>query len=194
MNLAHNLETTMPHPNRSKQRYDAPDRNPSPDEIRGAREDSGLSQRDAAKLIYCTERAWQDWESEARRMHPAFWELFRIKLRTLAGPVTIGNDRRIVATLRGAHRAASDSDRQALEWMYVDLLVRTFGTHEAAIAAKEAHDRELAKHEKYPSGDAAADEIMRTWLEADSNALYTALKRKGWTRPEGARMEVSVHG
>lgn len=71
------------HPNRSK-RYDAPDRNPSPDEIRSAREAAGLSQTEAAKLIHCTLRGWQEWEAGNRKMHPAFWELFRFKLTQLS--------------------------------------------------------------------------------------------------------------
>jgi len=66
------------HPNRS--RGGSPSRNPSPDEIRTAREGAGLSQTEAAALIHCTLRGWQEWEAGNRRMHPAFWELFRIKV------------------------------------------------------------------------------------------------------------------
>jgi DNA (cytosine-5)-methyltransferase 1 len=76
VNLEHHMAN---HPNRSK-RYDAPDRNPTPEEIRAGRESAGLTQREAARLIHCTERGWQDWEGGQRKMHPAFWELFRIKL------------------------------------------------------------------------------------------------------------------
>jgi DNA-binding transcriptional regulator YiaG len=65
------------HPNRSGRRAS---RNPRPDEIRRARERAGLTQTAAAALIYCTLRGWQDWESGARRMHPAFWELWRRKV------------------------------------------------------------------------------------------------------------------
>jgi DNA-binding transcriptional regulator YiaG len=67
------------HPNRSRAATNAA-RNPTPDEIRQARASAGLTQTEAAALIYCTLRAWQDWESGARRMHPAFWELWRIKM------------------------------------------------------------------------------------------------------------------
>lgn len=66
------------HPNRSR-RKDVPGRNPSPDEIRGAREKAGLSQTAAAELIYSTLRTWQDWEAGAARMHPAFWQLWKMK-------------------------------------------------------------------------------------------------------------------
>ena len=63
------------HPNRSKT-AGAPPGNPTPDEIRAAREALELTQAAAARLIYCSVRTWQDWESGARRMHPAFWSLF----------------------------------------------------------------------------------------------------------------------
>jgi len=66
------------HPNRNRRRSElAP--SPAPASIRRDREASGLSQTDAAALIYCTLRGWQDWESGARRMHPAMWELFQFK-------------------------------------------------------------------------------------------------------------------
>lgn len=69
-----------PHPNRSR-RADAPGANPAPETIRTAREAAGLTQTEAARLIYCTLRAWQDWEGGQRRMHPGLWELWQIKIR-----------------------------------------------------------------------------------------------------------------
>lgn len=65
------------HPNRSRAGSQA--RNPTPEEVRAAREAAGLSQTSAAALIHCTMRGWQEWEAGNRKMHPAFWELFRIK-------------------------------------------------------------------------------------------------------------------
>ncbi len=65
------------HPNRGKNNRG---RNPAPDEVRGARESAGLTQTEAARVIYGSLRTWQEWESGERRMHPAFWELFRRKL------------------------------------------------------------------------------------------------------------------
>lgn len=67
------------HPNRSKKSPSAA-RNPKPAEIRAAREAAGLTQTEAGAVIYCTLRAWQDWESGERRMHPAMWELWKIKM------------------------------------------------------------------------------------------------------------------
>lgn len=71
------------HPNRSRAARSAA-RNPSPAEIRAAREAAGLTVVQAAALVYVTPRNWQQWEQEEgtnrRPMHPAFWELFRIKL------------------------------------------------------------------------------------------------------------------
>lgn len=54
--------------------------NPTPEAIRAARKAAGLTQTQAAALIYCTLRGWQDWEAGKRAMHPAFFELFRRKL------------------------------------------------------------------------------------------------------------------
>lgn len=73
------------HPNRGPK---GPSANPTPEEIRAAREAAGLSQTAAAALVHTTCRTWQQWEAEVgtpsnRRMHPAFWELFRIKSATL---------------------------------------------------------------------------------------------------------------
>lgn len=69
------------HPNRSA---GYPARNPTPAEVRTAREAAGLTQAQAAALVYASLRNWQQWEqgegaSSARRMHPGLWELFMIK-------------------------------------------------------------------------------------------------------------------
>jgi DNA-binding transcriptional regulator YiaG len=66
------------HPNRS--RAASPAKNPKPEQVRAAREAAGLSQTAAAAIIHSTLRTWQDWEGGVARMHPAFWELFRIKI------------------------------------------------------------------------------------------------------------------
>jgi putative transcriptional regulator len=65
------------HPNRS--RKGGPGTNPRPEQIRAAREAAGLTQTEAAALIYCTLRGWQDWEGGQRPMHPAFWEYWQIQ-------------------------------------------------------------------------------------------------------------------
>lgn len=56
---------------------------PSPVEIRTARERAGLTQTEASALVHTTLRAWQHWEAGDRAMHPAFWELFGIKIARL---------------------------------------------------------------------------------------------------------------
>ena len=68
------------HPNRSQanRRVDA---NPTPAEILRAREDAGLTQQQAADLLFSSWRTWQNWEAGERRMPPAAWELFNAKLR-----------------------------------------------------------------------------------------------------------------
>lgn len=67
------------HPNRSKRDPNRPGRTPSKEEIAAARAAAGLTVKAAAELIYCTENGWQQWEAGERRMHPAFFELFKIK-------------------------------------------------------------------------------------------------------------------
>jgi len=44
-----------------------------------ARKSLNLTQEQAANVIYASTRAWQQWELGKRKMHPAFWELFKIK-------------------------------------------------------------------------------------------------------------------
>ena len=64
------------HPNRWPK---GPASNPAPEAIRAAREETGLTQTDAAALVYGSLRAWQQWEAGDRRMHPAVWDLFRAR-------------------------------------------------------------------------------------------------------------------
>lgn len=64
---------------------------PKPDEIKQAREQAGLTQTQAALLIHKGLRTWQGWEtpegcSGHRKMDPAFWELFKIKLSLTHNP------------------------------------------------------------------------------------------------------------
>jgi putative transcriptional regulator len=70
------------HPNRGRGRSSTS--NPTPAEIRAARERAGLTQTEAAAKIRGNLRSWQNWESdenavEHRRMHPGLFELFLIK-------------------------------------------------------------------------------------------------------------------
>lgn len=57
--------------------------NPSATEIRKARAEAGLTQAQAAAMVHANLRSWQKWEAGDREMHPAFWELFEIKLEAL---------------------------------------------------------------------------------------------------------------
>ncbi len=52
---------------------------PTPALIRATRTGFGLTQTEAAALVHCKLRAWQQWEAGDRAMHPAMWELFQIK-------------------------------------------------------------------------------------------------------------------
>jgi DNA-binding transcriptional regulator YiaG len=55
--------------------------NPTPLQIREAREMADLSQTAAAELIHSTLRTWQDWEAGKAKMHSGLWELFVCKTR-----------------------------------------------------------------------------------------------------------------
>lgn len=65
------------HPNRG--RRPTPASRPPPEAIRARRRELRMTQRAAAEVVYGTEVAWRSWESGERPMHPATWELFRIK-------------------------------------------------------------------------------------------------------------------
>lgn len=65
------------HPNRSSLK--TPASRPPPEAIAALRKANGLTQREAANLIYATERSWQAWEEGHRPMHAGLWELFKLK-------------------------------------------------------------------------------------------------------------------
>jgi len=76
----------MTHNNRGKRRA-----NPLPATIKRGRELAGLTQAQAAALLFTSARVWAQWESETatvshRRLHPAFWELFLIKTGLIDNP------------------------------------------------------------------------------------------------------------
>ena len=71
----------MPHANRSKKNRSSA-ANPAPSEVRAAREAAKHTPAQAAAMIYSTASTWEEWEkeqSERRRMHPAFFELYLLK-------------------------------------------------------------------------------------------------------------------
>jgi putative transcriptional regulator len=55
--------------------------NPTPTEIKEARQRAGLSTSAAAALVHRTQRNWQQWEAGDRAMDAALWELFALKTR-----------------------------------------------------------------------------------------------------------------
>ena len=74
----------MPHTNRSKTNIRHTS-NPTPKQIRAARERAGLTLKQAGAHVHTSWKTWQNWEAPAdsaehRRMHPATWELFQVKL------------------------------------------------------------------------------------------------------------------
>lgn len=60
-------------------------RSPRPEAIRRARIAAGLTQTDAAALIFCSLRGWQDWESGARRLHPSMWRDWQNQIAKIGG-------------------------------------------------------------------------------------------------------------
>ena len=62
------------HPNRS--RVKIPASNPDKEVIRSSRISAGLTQTQAAEIIYSGLRQWQKWESGEHKMHPGLFELF----------------------------------------------------------------------------------------------------------------------
>lgn len=74
----------MTHNNRSQRGLS---RNPNPGEILAARTKAGLTQTEAGKVLHTTVRVWQQWESGERRMHSAFWQLFKIKTTRQLPPI-----------------------------------------------------------------------------------------------------------
>jgi hypothetical protein len=62
---------------------------PAADTLRAARLAGGLTQTEAAALVYATLRTWQQWEGAVRAMHPAWYELFLIKTGQLAAPAPV---------------------------------------------------------------------------------------------------------
>lgn len=50
---------------------------PRPDQVVAAR--GNMSQSAAAAIIYTTQARWSLYETGGARMHPAAWELFKIK-------------------------------------------------------------------------------------------------------------------
>lgn len=67
-----------PHSNRSKGRA-RPGREPRPEELLAAREAVGLTQQQAADVIYTSLRSWENWEQGQRRMPASAFELFMLK-------------------------------------------------------------------------------------------------------------------
>jgi DNA-binding transcriptional regulator YiaG len=79
--VAERKSTMANHPNRGYRRTEAS--TPKPDEIREFRTAHKLTLEDAGDLVHVSAVAWERWEKGERPMHPAFFELARMKMRTL---------------------------------------------------------------------------------------------------------------
>lgn len=78
---------------------------PTPSDIRAARAAASLTQSEAAALLHTSLRSYQQWEAGDRRMHPAMWELFSIKVASAKVEVIKQRPRRARAELKRAEEA-----------------------------------------------------------------------------------------
>ena len=53
-----------------------PGHTPTPLEVRAARDRAGLTQAEAARMVYSSRRQWQRWEAGENMMHPAKYRMF----------------------------------------------------------------------------------------------------------------------
>ena len=53
-----------------------PGHTPTPLEVRAARDRAGLTQAEAARMVYSSRRQWQRWEAGVHMMHPAKYRMF----------------------------------------------------------------------------------------------------------------------
>lgn len=60
---------------------------PTPEQIRKARAKHGLTQTEAAALVYYTLSGWQRLEQGERDMQPAVWEYWQIRANQEAGKI-----------------------------------------------------------------------------------------------------------
>lgn len=54
---------------------------PSSDEVKAARKNAALTQAEAGRVVYVSERGWQNWELGGSNMPPGLWELFLLKTK-----------------------------------------------------------------------------------------------------------------
>lgn len=60
-------------------------KHPTPQEIRRARLEAGLTQEQAARIVCSKRLAWARWESGERKMHPVlFWYFVNAVRRRIA--------------------------------------------------------------------------------------------------------------
>ena len=97
---------------------------PAPDDIKSYRREHSQTQRDAAELIYISQRTWQQYESGVRSMPAAFWELYKIKTgRSRQKPKTLPQRRpRIKSMMDILMQCASDENVQDCCYVWEGLL------------------------------------------------------------------------
>ena len=138
------------HPNRG-QRGSAS--NPMPAAIIAAREEAGLTQTAAADLIYSGLRTWQQWEAGDRRMHPALWDLFRIRVRAAdVEGVRLGDDKLAIQAITH-DRPDNGPSKQGEKQMQNGVMYLPSGWMRDC--ADEAQARDAFEHAPQGDGDTA---------------------------------------
>lgn len=56
---------------------------PAPSRIKRERDRAGMTPGQAGGLVHVSPEVWSKWETGNARMHPAFWELFQLKLERI---------------------------------------------------------------------------------------------------------------
>lgn len=79
LNAIFGKEKEKPVKEKVKRRRGAVGYVPTPEEITHHRGE--ISQATCAGLIYTTQQRWSNYETGKSRMHPAMWELFRMKIK-----------------------------------------------------------------------------------------------------------------
>lgn len=64
---------------------------PKPVTIRKVREAAGISQTEAASIVYVSLRTWQNWEAGKHNINPMLWDCFKQIVRRLPDTQTGNN-------------------------------------------------------------------------------------------------------
>jgi DNA (cytosine-5)-methyltransferase 1 len=106
-------------------------------EIKELREKLGMTQSQAASIVHSSLRAWQQWESGKRQMHPAIRELFFIKTQTkkreslamsfAKSSITFGNLKKNHQELAESTHKTEQANAEDSKFKFIDLFAGVGG-------------------------------------------------------------------